>query len=121
MAEPGKPIWRVRSADSFLRSRSMPPWIMPNREGVEKVCGGTAALGCKGEHKLACWAAELRSAGRLKTAVPTCSRLPHGPSCLCSSKYFLLRAAQRAVISIDARARARSTRSEEHTSELQSL
>src|SRR5437879_3218910 len=36
--------------------------------------GGTAALGCPGERKLAYWVAELRSAGQPRAAVPTLQR-----------------------------------------------
>ena len=40
----------------------------------------------------------------------------HGTSCLCASKYFLLRSAQRSVSSIDCRARSRSAGCSVHSS-----
>src|SRR6202451_4935241 len=42
-----------------------------------------------------------------ETATSTLEAFFHGTSCLCSSKYFLLRSAQRKVNSIEARVRAR--------------
>src|ERR1700722_9062577 len=107
----------VRSADSFRRSRSMPPWMMPNRDCVllTTVGGtsdhlGTAAFGCTSG-----WRPDVCRLGLLPAqepveprsteppggAVPRWSVLAHGTSCLCSSKYFLLRSAQRHVISIE--------------------
>ena len=46
----------------------------------------------------------------------TAGRFPRHSHLLCSSKYFLLRAAQRSVISIDARARAASAGYSVHSS-----
>src|SRR5580692_7901232 len=104
----------VRSADSFRRSRSMPPWMMPNRDWVwfTTVGGtsdhvGTAVPGCpSGWRPDVCplgllppapEPVEPRSTEEPEAAVPTWSVLAHGTSPLCSSKYFLLRSAQRNV------------------------
>src|ERR1700739_375317 len=106
----------------------MPPCTMPNRDCVSSEHVGTDAFVSPDGRSPEFWAewndsevvppsekldAELLSEGRTNAAVPT--RVP-GTSCLCSSKYFLLRAAQRAVISIEARIRAWSAGYSVHSS-----
>src|SRR5207253_9438808 len=132
IAYPGNPISIVRSADSFLSTGSIPPCTIPNRAWVRSECVGAAALGCPAELAWvlpALWVIPshvgagvlTRPVERSSVSVALASRrpsaprqpgaavptwpLPHVTSCLCSSKYFLLRSAQRSVSSIDERTR----------------
>src|SRR5215467_12893092 len=115
----------VRSADSLQRARSIPPCTMPNKHCVRLAWAGTdaacpersrrvrpegrspelsaASTDCELVPLPATPGAELRAAGPTNASVLIRA---YGTSCLCSLKYFLLRAAHRPVISIDFRMRA---------------
>ncbi|HET9306644.1 MAG TPA: tRNA guanosine(34) transglycosylase Tgt [Candidatus Sulfotelmatobacter sp.] len=68
--------WAARSKKYFEEHKNEVPWrtasgFRLSASGNSHV--GTAAIGCAGERELAGDAAELRSAGQPRAAVPTCS------------------------------------------------
>src|SRR5208283_1194411 len=92
----------VRSADSLRRARSMPPWTMPKRDwfALQFLVSGF----------------QFPVLVAPETGDSTLEAFFHGTSCLCSSKYFLLRSAHRTVNSIEACVRERSAGYSVHSS-----
>src|SRR6266851_8366446 len=87
---------------------------MPKRDCALSRPAEEAGLGCRAGLRAL---AELCSAAQPGAALHTCSVLArHGTSCLCFSKYRLLRSAQRNVSSIDALARAPCAGNSVHSS-----